>query len=91
MVTAVLFVITKFALGIYFGKSEPGSAYGAAGTIILIMLWVTYSGMILLFGAEFTRVYANRRGKNVKPTEIAEPTNVSNKKQNKPKAASIKS
>ncbi len=71
VVTSILFVITKFALGIYFGNSDPGSAYGAAGTIILIMLWVTYSGMILLFGAEFTRVYADSHGKVVQPTAIA--------------------
>lgn len=74
MVTAVLFVIAKFALGLYFGKSDPASTYGAAGSIILIMLWVTYSGMILLFGAEFTQVYANRYGKKVQPVEGAVST-----------------
>ncbi len=56
LVTSVLFVIAKFALGLYFGKSEPASTYGAAGSVILIMLWVSYSGMILLFGAEFTQI-----------------------------------
>lgn len=71
MMTAVLFVIAKFALGLYFGKSDPGSTYGAAGSIVLIMLWVSYSGMILLFGAEFTQVYANRIGKKVEPAEGA--------------------
>lgn len=74
MMTAVLFVIAKFALGLYFGNSDPGSTYGAAGSIILIMLWVSYSGMILLFGAEFTQVYANRYGKKVKPSEGAVST-----------------
>jgi membrane protein len=74
LVTAVLFVIAKFALGLYFGKSDPGSAYGAAGSIILIMLWVSYSGMILLFGAEFTQVYAKRDGHRVEPTEGAVST-----------------
>jgi membrane protein len=74
LVTAILFVIAKFALGLYFGKSNPGSTYGAAGTIILIMLWTTYSGMILLFGAEFTQVYANRYGKKVTPSEGAVST-----------------
>lgn len=49
LLTGVLFVLAKFALGIYFGKSEPGSMYGAAGSIILIMLWVSYSGLIVLF------------------------------------------
>lgn len=56
IMTAVLFTIAKFGLGLYFGKSDPASAYGAAGSIILIMLWVSYAGLILLFGAEFTNV-----------------------------------
>lgn len=73
-VTAVLFVIAKFLLGIYFGNSDPASAYGAAGSIILIMLWVSYAGMILLFGAEFTQVYANRYGHKVIPTKGAVST-----------------
>jgi membrane protein len=73
-VTSVLFVIAKFALGLYFGNTDPGSAYGAAGSIILIMLWVTYAGMILLFGAEFTKVYANRYGHKVEPAEGAVST-----------------
>jgi membrane protein len=73
-VTALLFVVAKYALGLYFGKSDPGSTYGAAGSIVLIMLWVSYTGMILLFGAEFTQVYANRYGTKVKPTEGAVST-----------------
>ena len=74
LMTSVLFIITKFALGLYFGKSDPGSTYGAAGSIILIMLWVSYAGIILLFGAEFTQVYANRYGKKVQPTDTAVST-----------------
>jgi len=58
--TSILFVVAKFALGLYLGKSDPGSSYGAAGSIILIMLWVSYAGVILLFGAEFTRAYTTR-------------------------------
>ena len=69
VVTAILFVLAKYALGLYFGNTDPGSAYGAAGSIILIMLWVTYAGMILLFGAEFTKVYANQYGHKVQPSE----------------------
>lgn len=72
--TSILFVIAKIGLGIYFGKSDPGSTYGAAGSIVLIMLWVSYAGMILLFGAEFTQVYANRYGKKVQPTDTAVST-----------------
>lgn len=74
ILTAVLFVIAKFLLGLYFGKSDPGSAYGAAGSIILIMLWVSYAGLILLFGAEFTQVNAKRHGRKIQPTPGAEST-----------------
>jgi len=74
LVTAVLFVLAKFLLGLYFGNTDPASAYGAAGSIILIMLWVSYAGMILLFGAEFTQVYANRFGHKVLPAEGAVST-----------------
>jgi len=78
IVTALLFVIAKFALGLYFGQSDPGSAYGAAGSIILIMLWVSYAGMILLFGAEFTQVYASRHGRPIIPTKGAVSTHGEN-------------
>jgi membrane protein len=74
LLTSVLFVIAKLALGLYFGKSDPGSTYGAAGSIILIMLWVSYAGLILLFGAEFTQVFANHYGKKVQPTDTAVST-----------------
>jgi membrane protein len=74
LMTSALFVIAKFGLGLYFGKSEPGSTYGAAGSIILIMLWVSYAGMILLFGAEFTKVFADHYGKKVQPTDTAVST-----------------
>jgi membrane protein len=73
-VTAALFVIGKFALGIYFGKSDPASAYGAAGSLILILLWVSYSCLILFFGAEFTQVYARRYGHSIEPTSHARRT-----------------
>src|SRR5690606_31310912 len=52
LVTSVLFVLGKFALGLYFGLSNPGSTYGAAGSIVLVLLWVSYSCLILFFGAE---------------------------------------
>jgi len=57
-ITAVLFVIGKFLLGLYFGEANPASTYGAAGTIVLVLLWVSYSCLILFFGAQFTYVYA---------------------------------
>jgi membrane protein len=74
LLATVLFVIAKFALGLYFGKSEPGSAYGAAGSVVLIMLWVSYTSLILLYGAEFTRVWSTMSGHQAKPAEIAEST-----------------
>ena len=73
-VTAALFVIGKFGLGIYFGNSNPGSAYGAAGSLILILLWVSYSCLILFFGAEFTQVYAKKYGHNISPSSHARRT-----------------
>ena len=57
--TAILFVIGKYVLAWYFNEMEPGSTYGAAGSVILIMLWVSYSSLILFFGAHFTKVYAD--------------------------------
>jgi membrane protein len=57
--TGLLFEIGKFGLGLYFGKAEPGSRYGTAGSVILILLWVSYSSMIVFYGAEFTKAYAD--------------------------------
>lgn len=72
ILTAVLFTIAKIGLGLYFGKSDPSSAYGAAGTIVLILLWVSYAGLILFFGAEFTKNYSIRHGHKPEPTPTAE-------------------
>ncbi|WP_229702410.1 YihY/virulence factor BrkB family protein [Maribacter cobaltidurans] len=58
--TALLFLLGKYALAFYFGKAEPGSTYGAAGSIILVMLWVSYSSLIVTFGAQFTKVYSDK-------------------------------
>jgi len=58
IVTAILFLLGMYALSLYFGKADPGSGYGAAGSIILILLWVSYSSMIVFYGAEFTHAYA---------------------------------
>lgn len=65
LLTAILFVLGKLALGIYFGQADPGSTYGAAGTIVLVLLWVSYSSLILFFGAEFTYIYARRYGMGI--------------------------
>lgn len=62
LIAAVLFVAGKLVLGFYFGRSAIASSYGAAGSLIIILVWVYYSAQILFFGAEFTRVYALRFG-----------------------------
>ena len=59
-VTAVLFVIGKYLMAWYFNEMDPGSTYGAAGSVILIMLWVSYSSLIVFFGAHYTKVYSDR-------------------------------
>jgi membrane protein len=66
-VTALLFVIGKFLIGFYLGQSNPGQAYGAAGSLAVLLLWVYYSALILLFGAEFTETWAERRGQGIEP------------------------
>jgi membrane protein len=69
--TAILFGIGKWLLGFYLGSGAAGSAYGAASSLITLLLWVYYSSQILLFGAEFTQVYAARAGRELKPNEYA--------------------
>ena len=62
VVTALLFVAGKFALGLYLGRSNPGEAFGAAGALALMLVWIYYSSMIVLLGAEFTQAWAEHRG-----------------------------
>jgi membrane protein len=69
--TALLFTIGKFAIGLYLGKSDVGSAYGTAGSLVILLVWVYYSAQILLFGAEFTQVYANTLGSRIVPSDTA--------------------
>jgi len=57
IITAVLFTLGKDGLSLYFGIAEPASTYGVAGSLVLILLWVSYACLILFFGAEFTKVY----------------------------------
>ena len=71
MVTTLLFILGKYGLGVYFAKANPGSTYGAAGSIVLVMLWVSYSCMILFFGAEFTKQYAVFKGHDIIPDKDA--------------------
>jgi membrane protein len=72
MATTLLFILGKFGLGVYFGKVKPGSTYGAAGSVVLLMLWVSYSCMIVFFGAEFTKQFATHHGRKVTPARNAE-------------------
>ncbi len=62
LLTTVLFTLGKFLLSLYFGNFKPTSAFGTAGTVILIMMWINYSCMLVFFGAEFTKVYNNKKG-----------------------------
>ncbi len=72
ILTSLLFILGKTGLGIYFGHATPGSGYGAAGFIILILLWTSYSSMIVFFGAEFTRAYSDYKyGRKVEPGKYA--------------------
>lgn len=66
-VTAVLFTIGKTLIAEYLARADPASAYGAAGSLALVLLWIYYSSMILLFGAEFTQVWMGRRGRPIQP------------------------
>jgi membrane protein len=79
--TAALFTVGKFAIGLYLGKSNIGSAYGAAGSLVIVLVWVYYSVQILLYGAEFTEVYANRLGEDIKPTEEANRLNAKKRRR----------
>ena len=71
LITSALFSIGKFLLALYLGRQEAASTYGAAGALILILSWVYYSANILLFGAEFTQVYARSKGRRIIPKSSA--------------------
>jgi len=72
VMTAIFFAIGKWALGLYLGSGTAASAYGAASSLITLLLWIYYSSQILLFGAEFTQVYAARAGRAFVPDKYAE-------------------
>jgi membrane protein len=67
VVTAILFTVGKIFLGSYIGRSTISSAYGAAGSLVVVLLWVYYSAQIIFVGAEFTQVYARKRGREIRP------------------------
>ncbi len=72
-VTALLFTIGKFLIGLYLAHSTVASTYGAAGSLVVLLLWIYYSSQILFLGAEFTQVYATRYGSQIKPSKHAVP------------------
>ncbi len=72
--TALLFMIGKFAISFYISKSDIGTTYGAAGSLVILLLWVYYSSIILYFGAEFTKAYALRLGSEIHPNQYAVTT-----------------
>ena len=71
LITSVFFMLGKLAIGYYLGSSNIASVYGAAGSIMIIMVWVYYSSVILYVGAEFTKVYAKFYGGKIFPNEYA--------------------
>ncbi len=71
LATAFLFVVGKFLIGFYLGRSDPGEAFGAAGSVVVILVWIYYTALILLAGAEFTQVWASSRGSQIEPDEGA--------------------
>jgi membrane protein len=70
-VTAVLFTVGQFGIGLYLGKTSIGSAYGAASSLMIVLVWIFFSSCILFLGAEFTKVYAGMYGSRIEPTENA--------------------
>jgi membrane protein len=69
--TAILFMLGKFAISFYIGQSNVGSTYGAAGSLVILLLWIYYSSMILYFGAVFTKAYALKQGYQIEPNHYA--------------------
>ncbi|MBW8889645.1 MAG: YihY/virulence factor BrkB family protein [Fibrobacteres bacterium] len=89
-VTAFLFSIGRYLIGLYLGRGSVSSAYGAAGSLVLILIWIYYSAQILFFGAEFTKVFANRYGSHIQPSPYAEPISEQSRRvQGLPKPASV--
>ena len=68
-VTSVLFTLGKYLLGLYLGRKGTGSVYGAAGSLVLLLIWIYYSSQLVLLGAEFTKVYARKFGSRIVPDD----------------------
>jgi membrane protein len=87
LVTAVLFTIGKYAIGMYLGHAALASSYGAAASVIIVMLWAYYSSQILFFGAEFIEVYASMTGRRILPDADAVPLTAEREPSQRPQAA----
>jgi membrane protein len=87
--TSILFVIGKFALGLYLGKSAVGSAYGAAGSLVILLLWTYYSAQILFFGAEVTQVYARSHGSMIGDESKEKAVEAADRVEDRPKSDAV--
>jgi len=85
--TSALFTLGKFALGLYIGKAAASSTYGAAGSLVVLLLWVYWSAQILFFGAEFTQVYARNEGSLKGDTSKQEASEEAQRVEDRPKLA----
>jgi membrane protein len=89
IITALLFNLGKLLVGLYLGRSSVASAYGAAGSLVIVLLWVYYSAQILFFGAKFTQIYSNRYGShleiapNVEAVSLEKASSVQRREPNK--------
>ena len=87
--TSLLFVLGKWGLGVYLGKAAVGSAYGAAGSLVILLVWVYWSAQILFFGAEFTQVYARTFGSLRGDTSKQEAQAVAERVEDRPKSPAV--
>ncbi|MGC4038790.1 MAG: YihY/virulence factor BrkB family protein [Chitinophagaceae bacterium] len=81
IVTSVLFIIGKFAISFYVSQTKVGSTYGAAGSLVILLVWIYYSSIILYTGAEFTKAYAIKYGAEIKPNDYAVTTEIIEKEK----------
>ncbi len=71
LITALLFSVGKSLIGMYLGRAAPGSVYGAAGSLVAVLIWIYYTSLVVLFGAEMTQVYASMFGRGIRPSAYA--------------------
>src|SRR5690606_9639151 len=71
LITALLFSVGKSLIGMYLGRAAPGSVYGAAGSLVAVLIWIYYTSLVVLFGAEMSQVYASMFGRGIRPSAYA--------------------